>query len=52
MIGGSRRTKRAMVVLVAVGAVLAVIAGVALATPPSGATAETARGPLVAGRSR
>jgi quercetin dioxygenase-like cupin family protein len=52
MIGGSRRTKRAsmrraMVVLVAVGAVLGLIAGVALATPPSGASAETARGPLV-----
>jgi quercetin dioxygenase-like cupin family protein len=52
MIGGSRRTMRAsmrkgMVFLVAVGAVLGLIAGVALATPPSGATAETARGPLV-----
>ena len=49
MIAGSRRKKRAMllgtVLLVAVGAIL--IAGVALATPPSGATAETARGPLV-----
>ena len=52
MIRGSRRTKRAsmrraIVVLVAVGAVLGLIAGVALATPPSGASAETARGPLV-----
>ena len=51
MIGGSRRKKRAVLLgttlFVAVGAVLGLIGGVALATPPSGATAETARGPLV-----
>jgi quercetin dioxygenase-like cupin family protein len=39
--------RRGMMVLVAVGAVLGLIGGAALATPVMNATAETARGPLV-----
>ena len=39
--------RRGMIVLAAVGAVLGLIGGVALATPVIGASAETARGPLV-----
>ena len=41
------RMRRGMTVLVAVGVVLGLIGGVALATPVIGASAETARGPLV-----
>ena len=41
------RMRKGTVVLVAVGAVLGLIGGVALATPVIGASAETARGPLV-----
>jgi quercetin dioxygenase-like cupin family protein len=39
--------RRSMLVVIGLGAALGLIAGSALATPPSGFTAETARGPLV-----
>jgi hypothetical protein len=39
--------RRRMMFLVAVGAVLGLVGGAALATPVINATAETARGPLV-----
>jgi quercetin dioxygenase-like cupin family protein len=39
--------RRRMVTLIGLGALLGLIAGSALATPPAGVSAETARGPIV-----